>query len=76
MGFFPPLTIAAKILNLELRKEKIDWDDLLPQKFCERFSRIAADIDNYHPVVPTVILDVGTTFIICISSLTPVHTRL
>jgi hypothetical protein len=51
MGFFAPLTIATKILNQELSKEKFDWDDPLPQKFRERFSRIAADVDNYHRVV-------------------------
>jgi hypothetical protein len=52
MGFFAPLTIAAKILIQEIWKEKFDWDDPLPQKLRERFSKIAADIDNYHPVVP------------------------
>ncbi|XP_045025108.1 uncharacterized protein LOC123469827 [Daphnia magna] len=52
MGFFSPLTISVKILNQELWREKFDWDDPLPQKFRERFSKIPADIDAYHPVVP------------------------
>ena len=52
MGFFSPLTIAAKILIQEFWKAKFDWDDPLPQKFRERWNQIAADIDNYRPVVP------------------------
>ena len=51
MGFFSSLTIAAKILIQEFWKAKFDWDDPLPQKFRERWNQIAADIDNYRPVV-------------------------
>ena len=44
MGFSSPLA-------------KFDWDDPLPQHFRERWSKIAADIDNYHPVIPRCFLE-------------------
>ncbi len=51
LGFITPLSVPARILIQEIWKQKLEWDDLLPPLFSDRWIGLASSLVNATPRV-------------------------
>lgn len=49
-GFVAPITLPAKILIQDLWKQKLKWDDKLPQHLCEKWDSIKINMEKIETI--------------------------